>query len=112
MLAGLKRLGKVPERPVCSNIRHRLPVYDKSRSGLGPPDDFHDAAMNLRACYLQHHFLRFALRDECELESFADLAGFLLSVRGDDVPEIIARIEPGEVDAGSGDSSSALSRFW
>src|SRR6266705_2523870 len=66
---------------------------------LGAPDDLHDMPVKLRALNLQRHLLGLALRHERELGCIAGIAGALLLVHCDDVPEIIAGLEPGDIDA-------------
>src|SRR5882762_11392920 len=58
---------------------------------------------HLLAGYLKNHFLRIALRHECKFENGADFAGLFLSIRGRDVPEVIAGIEPGDLHRRSAD---------
>ena len=94
---GFQRFGEVPEAAVAADVGNRLAVDDQRRTGFGLAENFHYAAVQLRSADFQHHLLSAALRDDGEFESFADFAGLLVGVRGDNVPEIISGIESADI---------------
>src|SRR6201986_4169095 len=78
------------------SLHDALPIF-------GATDNFRDAPVKLRVLNFQNHFLGLALCDERELKGVAHFARLLLRIRRDDVPEIIAWGEAGNIDAGSAD---------
>src|SRR3989442_1561457 len=99
MLARVELFSEMSEAAVRPDIRHRLAVHDERGARLGAPDDLHDMPVKLRALNLQRHLLGLALRHERELGRIAGIAGALLLIHCDNVPEIIAGLEPGDIDA-------------
>ena len=65
--------------------------------------DLHHVAMQLGGVNLQQHGLRLALRHQRKLKILADFAGLFLSIRGRDIPEVVAGVEPGDFHGGSPD---------
>ena len=99
MLARVELFSEMSKAAIRPDIRHRLAVHDERGARLGAPDDLHDMPVKLRALNLQRHFLALALRHERELGCIARITGALLGVHRNDVPEIIAGLESGDIDA-------------
>src|SRR5271154_4937291 len=97
--AARHRLGEIAEMAVGRNVRHLFPVDDEGRAGLRSPADFHKIALELRPIHHKKHFHFFALGDERELERIARVTQIVLRVDRANSPEIIARIESGDVYA-------------
>src|SRR5690242_2586759 len=103
MTAARERLREITEMAVALNIRHRFPINNERRVGLGAPDQFHHVSMHFRAVHFQQHLLALALADQREFEGVARRALLLMRVNGGDVPIIVAGIEAAQIHAGPRD---------
>src|SRR5580704_11630652 len=102
LAAPRQRSGKVLEHAVATYIGNLLAVDDERRAWLRAPGDLHHVTMQLGASDFQQHLLALALCRERKLEGIARSAYALLSVRGQDIPEVVSLIEPGDFHRGAG----------
>ena len=93
-------VSEIPEMPVRLNVGHCLAVDDQGGAGFGASDDLDDVALQLGAVDFEEHVLLLALRHQGELVGFARVADVAFIVNRAHSPEIVARIEAGEIDGG------------
>src|SRR5947209_3084931 len=88
-------LREVSEMAVGPDIGHLLPVNQQGCAGFGAAHHLDDIAVQLRAFYIEQHFLALALSHQSELVRITGLACVLVRVDGNHIPQLSTRIHAG-----------------